>query len=143
MEENILKSAQLKSTQKRQRILSILKESRCPITAEDIYQRALPSMHMSQSTVYRTLGALVEKKIALKSISQDGLTYYQLNTSKHHHQLVCTCCNETIPIDDCPLEALEKELADKTGFQITGHNLEFSGICPKCAKLSPPPESSK
>lgn len=133
MEKDILKANDLKATKRRQVILSVLQNSPELLTAERIYILANQKEHMSVSTTYRTLASLTEKGIILKSLSQDGKTYYQIKNQHHKHHLVCTMCNEVIPIDDCPVKALETELANTTGYMITGHSLEFSGICPNCA----------
>ncbi len=132
MNENVLKSTDLKTTKSRLAILKILDKSSEPMTAEDIYSLVVAEVNMSLSTTYRTLGTLAEKGILLKNLSQDGKTYYQINNHQHKHQLVCTLCSETVPIEDCPLTTLEENLTQKTGFVITGHSLEFLGICPKC-----------
>lgn len=132
MNENILKSTYLKTTKSRLAILKIFDKSSEPMTAEDIYSLVVTEVNMSLSTTYRTLGTLAEKGILLKNLSQDGKTYYQINNHQHKHQLVCTLCSETVPIEDCPLTTLEENLTQKTGFVITGHSLEFLGICPKC-----------
>ncbi len=132
MDENILKSTDLKTTKSRLAVLKILDKSSEPMTAEDIYSLVVKEVNMSLSTTYRTLGTLAEKGILLKNLSQDGKTYYQINNHQHKHQLVCTLCSETVPIEDCPLTTLEENLTQKTGFVITGHSLEFLGICPKC-----------
>lgn len=134
MNEGILKTTDLKTTKKRITILNILDKSKVPMTAEEIYSIAMQKVHMSLSTAYRTLGTLSEKGILLKNLSQDGKTYYQINNHQHKHQLVCTLCNQTVPIEDCPLSSLEENLMQKTGFTITGHSLEFLGICPKCTE---------
>jgi len=134
MNENILKSSDLKTTKRRMAILIILEKSLVPMTAEEIYSIVVNEVNMSLSTMYRALGTLSEKGIFLKHLSQDGKTYYQINNHQHKHQLVCNICNGVIPIDACPLTKLEKSLTQQTGFTITGHSLEFSGICPKCAE---------
>lgn len=134
MNSNILQSSDLKSTKCRRAVLSVLEKADSPLTAEAIYQEVLREVHMSVSTTYRTLAVLSEKHILLKNLSQDGKAYYQMNNHRHQHHLICTVCNEIVPVDDCPLEALERALTDKTGYIITGHNLEFMGICPRCAK---------
>ena len=76
---------------------------------------------------------LSDKGMVLKNVGMDGLTYYQLNNHRHRHYLICTGCSTLLPIDICPLHDLEDKLSASTGFQITGHNLEFFGLCPKCA----------
>lgn len=132
MNDNIFKSADLKATKRRMAILLTLEKSSVPMTAEEIYSAVVNDVNMSLSTTYRALGTLSEKGILLKQLCRDGKTYYQINTSHHKHQLVCTLCSRTIPIEDCPLTTLEEKLTKQTGFSITGHSLEFSGICPKC-----------
>lgn len=136
MDKNVLKFSDLKTTKRRMAILAVLENSALPMTAEEIYSRVINDVHMSLSTAYRTLGTLSEKGILLKNLSQDGKTYYQMNSHQHKHHLVCTLCNSTVPIDDCPLSNIEENLIQQTGFTITGHSLEFSGICPKCSKHS-------
>lgn len=133
MEREILKSVELKSTKKRKIILSILEKAHAPLTPEEIYEEAKHYISMSFSTVYRCLGALTDKKVLLKQVRQDGKTYYQFNNQSHRHLLVCSICGEIITIDECPLHDLELILNEKTGYVITGHSLEFSGVCPNCA----------
>ena len=69
---------------------------------------------------------------------QDGSLLYQLRDSRHRHYLICTRCGSSVPIPGCPLEGLERSLGAKTGFAITGHNLELYGLCPQCAKGGKP-----
>lgn len=134
MESNVLKSADLKATKKRQLILATLEEAAEPLTAEDIYLRTASEMHMSISTIYRALGLLTERGVLLKSPSQDGKIYYQLNGAAHKHVIVCRLCDKAAPLEDCPIEIFEREIMRKTGYRITGHSLEFIGICPECAQ---------
>ena len=133
-ENNLLKSANLKSTKKRILILSVLNNSNSPLTSEEILEQTSKEVNMNLSTIYRALSALTEKGILLKQLSNDGKTYYQINNRQHKHQLVCTLCNKVVLVDCCPLKKFENELCKDTGFTITSHNLEFSGICSDCAK---------
>lgn len=132
MEQNLLKNADLKSTKKRQLLLLLLHKQAHPMTAEELHEAAEPLLPMNLSTVYRTLNTLTEKGILLRSIRQDGKAYYEFAMPNHSHRLVCKLCGKVIPIDTCPLRELEETLQKKTGFQITGHSLEFSGLCPEC-----------
>ena len=117
MEQNILKNAALKSTKKRQVLLLLLQKQARPMTAEELHALAEPILPMNVSTVYRTLKA-----------------YYSLAKKDHSHRLVCDLCGKVIPVDTCPLSELEETLQQKTGFRITGHSLEFTGLCPECSK---------
>ena len=133
MPDETLKSKELKTTRRREAILEVLRETQKPMTAEEVYMAVLPQTHMSVSTAYRTLATLTKKEILTKELGQDGKAYFRLNDHRHCHFLRCTGCGEIIPLDGCPIENLEKEWAEKTGYEITGHSLELSGICPKCA----------
>lgn len=102
------------------------------MTAEALHEVAAPILPMNLSTVYRTLNTLTEKGILLRSVRQDGKAYYEFAEKDHAHRLICKLCGKVIPIDTCPLRELEETLQKKTGFQITGHSLEFTGLCPEC-----------
>ncbi len=132
MNNSILKSADLKQTKKRNLIISILENTPSPLTAEEIMELSSKEVKMSFSTVYRALNALADKEVVTKTVHQDGKLYYKIQSHSHQHVLKCTKCNECISIDACPLESLETNLSKETNYAITGHNLEFFGICPKC-----------
>lgn len=132
MEQALLKKAALKATKQRQILLAVLQKENRAMTAEELHEKATPSVPMNLSTVYRTLNTLTEKKILTKMLRKDGKAYYALEQHDHYHRLVCSVCKKTIPVDSCPLRELEEDLEQKTGFHITGHTLEFTGICPQC-----------
>ncbi len=132
MDTEILKSASLKATKKRLMILNILEAESKPVTAEFIFERLSDDVDISLSTVYRALNAMANKDIIIKSIHMDGKTYYQLNNEHHKHELICSVCHKSIDVEDCPFDKIAQEIADKTGFIITGHNMEITGICPNC-----------
>lgn len=137
MNNNILKSADLKQTKKRNQILSVLEAAPTALTVEEIAEIASKDMKMNLSTIYRALNALVDKNVVIKTLYQDGKTYFEINNHKHGHSLICSMCNKKVNIDICPLEPIEENLAEKTGYTITGHNLEVYGICPECMKHRP------
>ena len=69
---NLLKSFKLKSTKHRILILSIIKKSEAPITAEEIYFLCQGKYNISLSTIYRNLNKLCESGIIMKNKSMDG-----------------------------------------------------------------------
>lgn len=134
MQEEILKQNGLKITQNRKLILGILEAEQEPMTADEIYLQAKQQHDLNFSTVYRILSVFTQKNILLKSVGGNGTSYYQLNNHNHSHYLVCSQCRKRIAIDECPLDEIGAKLVEKTGFHITGHNLEFIGECPECIK---------
>lgn len=138
MDREILRRADLKATKKRQLLLFLLQKHACPMTAEELHAAAAAILPMNLSTVYRTLHTLTEKGILLRTVRQDGKAYYALPQKDHSHRLLCSLCGKAIPIEACPLGELEEALERKTGFHITGHSLEFTGLCPDCTKKENP-----
>ncbi len=132
MDNNILKEASLKATKKRIQILSILENESAAVTAEYVYNKLSEIIEINLSTVYRALNAMTDKNILTKTVHSDGKTYYKLNNSHHKHELVCSVCHKSVKVDNCPFDIIADEIAKKTGFVITGHSMEFTGICPDC-----------
>ena len=137
MSDDILEQAALKATKQRKYILSVLELTHKPLTAEEILKSAPDEVQINLSTVYRTLGVLTEKGILLKTIHSDGKSCYQLNQNPHSHLLRCSICNNSVCIDGCPIEQLCCQLEEQTGYLVTGHSLEITGICPECAGKIP------
>ena len=52
----------------------------------------------------------------------------------HHHHIICTHCHKVIEFEDCQLGKLENELENRFNVQLTGHLLEFYGLCPECSE---------
>jgi len=48
----------------------------------------------------------------------------------HHDHLVCTKCNEVIEFHYEALEALQRDIAERYGYELTGHVHELLGRCP-------------
>jgi Fur family ferric uptake transcriptional regulator len=59
---------------------------------------------------------------------------YVLLPDGHHHHIICTNCNRVIEFEDCGLTALENELESRLCVKLTGHLLEFYGLCEQCSK---------
>lgn len=135
MDESLLEGSNLKKTRKRRAILGILADSKSRLTAEDIFTACSASLSLNLSTVYRTLTVLTEKGLVTKSVEGDGKAYYSLAcgaSGAHHHHLVCAKCKAIVELDECPLDDLNRRISSETGFVITGHSMELTGLCPKC-----------
>lgn len=136
MIEDLLKKASLKNTRQRNIILSIIKSVNEPVTAEEIYKELIKEdCKINLSTVYRTLHVLTNKNVLLKILKGDGTAAYELNNLSHSHYITCSKCKSSVLLDSCPVKALSEDVSKKTGFKVTGHSLQFTGICSECLKM--------
>ena len=56
---------------------------------------------------------------------------------------MCTKCDRIERLEmECPVEALESQIAEASGFTNLDHELEFFGICPECQKSLSKSESA-
>lgn len=131
-----IRSSGLKSTKQRCAILETLKQSGQPLAAEQIYAvLANKSLNINLSTVYRVLEAMASKHLVLKlDIMGENKTYFEYNTKKHRHYLVCLDCKKIIAVESCPLRGYEEKLASQTEYEISGHRLDIYGYCQECKK---------
>lgn len=130
----ILNDKHLRMTRQRKIILRELKQVNTHPSADEIYvmvRRYLP--HISLGTVYRNLETLAQLG-EIKKIEVGGsLKRFDGNMSEHYH-VHCMGCDR---IDDVPERIhfnFNREMAEITQFQISGHRLEFVGLCPDCAE---------
>lgn len=123
----------IKFTKKRQAVLDVLEKEITPLSVKEIEEK-IKNQNMDLSTIYRALSSMVEKGIINKEVGQDKTAYYSLKRKEHCHKITCSKCKKAMFFEDCPIEEYKKTLSDKTGFIITGHCLDFTGICPSCLK---------
>lgn len=143
MNNEILLENGLKVTKARKLIISILEKSDQPISAEDLYEIFKKKENSNLSTIYRNLKLLKNKSVVEVVCEIDGISYYRLKGKKHKHSIICESCGKIIPIDNCPIEKIEIDLEDKTGFVIDSHSLEFRGMCPDCQKKNKTQKNNK
>jgi Fur family ferric uptake transcriptional regulator len=133
----------MRMTRPRRTIVDILGRTKLHLSAEEIFSRVrkqCPSIGFT--TVYRTLDVLEDMGVVVKHHFGDGRGRYELadNPQKpeHHHHLVCTRCRRIIDYDDFVEEEvgfvrkLERQLSKKHVFTITGHVIQFHGVCRSC-----------
>jgi Fe2+ or Zn2+ uptake regulation protein len=88
--------------------------------------------NLSLSTVYATLNELVKQGV-IKQLQFDRMeNRYECNPDKHVN-LICDRCKEIIDYE-IPVSIEPKEIAKKTGFEMTDMRLECYGLCDRCRK---------
>ena len=134
MDAQDLKSAGLKVTLPRLKILEVLEKSQNhPLSAEDIY-RALIEQHeeVGVATIYRVLTQFEESGIVNRLNFENNLSVYELSNVEHHDHLVCVKCNEIVEFQDDVIESHQLQIAEQYGFQLTDHSLYLYGLCRRC-----------
>ena len=121
----------LKNTKARECLINLLKESKDPKTAEELYLN-LPQGLTNLSTVYRTLHTFCEAGIISKEIRPDGKALYSYSSFEHHHVLICIKCSKKIYLSDCPYKKINDEIYQETGFLVDNHHIELYGYCKDC-----------
>ncbi|MBW4439776.1 MAG: transcriptional repressor [Plectolyngbya sp. WJT66-NPBG17] len=119
-------------TRSQDRILNILKSLNRSISAQDLYvELRNRDQSMGLATVYRALeGLKLEGMVQVRTLSNGESLYGLIQEDRHH--LTCLQCGDSVPIDECPVHDLEKQLNQSHRFKIYYHMLEFFGMCDRC-----------
>lgn len=120
-------------TPQRMAILALLAESRSHPSAEQIYEQVRAVFPMtSLATVYKTVALLKEAGEVLELAFAGSSSRYDGAAPQPHPHLICTQCQRIIDPEISGFDAVSDELAQKYGFQIVNHRVDFFGICPEC-----------
>lgn len=125
MENNDLRKAGLKVTHPRMRILDILENARPRhLTAEDIYKLLLDREEdIGLATVYRVLTQFEAAGLVIKHNFEGGQAVYELDRGHHHDHMVDVETGKVIEFYSEEIERLQREIADKHGYDIQDHSL--------------------
>ncbi|MCW9681227.1 transcriptional repressor [Dolichospermum planctonicum UHCC 0167] len=119
-------------TRSQERILNLLKNIKHSISAQGIYvELRNDNQSIGLATVYRSLEALkLEGLVQARTLANGEAIYSLVQQDKHY--LTCLQCGISIPIHQCPVHELERQLQTSHQFKVFYHTLEFFGLCNKC-----------
>lgn len=102
-------------------------------TIEELVE-SLPEAHIA--TVYRVLPLLVDAGLLQPAPAspEHGQRYERAFEREHHDHLMCTHCHKVVEFHSEALEELQRELASKLGFVLTGHEHKLFGTCSSCQR---------
>ena len=124
----------LRNTQQRTVILDELRSLKNHPSADELYERVRKKLpRISLGTVYRNLEVLSQLGEIQELKLSGSLKRYDWNPNKHYH-IRCLGCDRVDDAPIAPLNQIEDELYETTVFEIIGHNLEFTGLCPDCTR---------
>lgn len=125
----------MRRTHALQTILELLLKSERPLTAQEIADSPPAKGHIDPATVYRLLIRLEEQSIVRRLGLRGRASYYAIrHPHSHDDYLVCTSCGSIDELKlECPVKAIQTQIAEQSGYQKLDHELEFFGICPTCS----------
>jgi Fur family peroxide stress response transcriptional regulator len=94
----------------------------------------------SLATIYKTLSLLKDMGEVLELNFASAGSRYDGNKPYPHPHVMCTRCGQILDSQSKALAEISLEMAKKTGYQITHHQLNFFGLCPKCQEEGQLPE---
>lgn len=111
-------------------------------TADEIYTE-ISSEHptISRGTVYRNLNQLAEDGEIRKMEIPGSADHFDHCCIDHYH-VRCLMCGRVFDVDMEYIPDLEKSIRDTRGFQLSGYQLIFEGICPDCSVKNRIPSES-
>jgi Fur family transcriptional regulator, ferric uptake regulator len=129
------RAAGLRRTKALEELVSTLLESQRPMTLSELAASKRLTDQCDKATVFRLLQRLTEHGVVRRLGLHERAAYFTLLVpGKHSDYLICTSCGSIEPIQaPCPVHQLEDEIREKTGYRNLYHELEFFGVCPKCA----------
>src|SRR5688572_26665396 len=129
-----MRDAGHKLTNARLTVLNVLEDSGGHITSAEVLERVnAVDSSIGRASVFRTLDLLTSLSIIRPTYLHTSLTpTYVLMPDGHHHHIICTNCNRVIEFEECALGNVEAKLEERLGVKLTGHLLEFYGLCDRC-----------
>ena len=124
----------MRITTQRQIILEELAKVKTHPTASELYdmvRKRLPRIGLG--TVYRNLELMAENGMILKLEVGGTQKRFDATTDTHYH-IRCSHCGKVDDIDTPVMDELVNEAAASSLYQVLGHHIEFTGICPSCQK---------
>lgn len=130
-----LRGAGLRRTKALEELITTLLESERPMTLAELAASKRLADQCDKATVFRLLQRLAGHGVVRRLGLHERAAYFTLLVpGKHSDYLICTSCGSIEAIQaPCPVHHLEDEIREKTGFRNLYHELEFFGVCPKCA----------
>ncbi len=116
-------------TGQRRIIARVLSEAKDHPDVEEVYRRATTiDPKISIATVYRTVRLFEEANILDRHDFGDGRSRYEESSENHHDHLIDIKSGKVIEFHSEEIEALQRDIAEKHGFELVGHRLELYAI---------------
>ena len=123
-----------RNTVQRALVLETVKELQCHATADEVYDTInMKHPYISRGTVYRNLGLLSDIGEIRKVEMSGGAALYDHLCHRHYHAR-CEKCGRVFDVEMEFISDLAGRITNNRGFEFTGHDIIFKGICLECNK---------
>jgi len=118
-------------SKQREAITRVLRSTTSHPTADWIYEQVRKEIpNISLGTVYRNLKLLRDEGRIL-DLDTGSLNRFDGNNENHYH-FRCEGCGRVFDVDEPVDLSLDRRVAEKMGFTVSHHRLEFRGLCNDC-----------
>ncbi len=125
---------QKRLTIQRALVLEAVRKMKGHVTADEVYDSIAKSYpDISKGTVYRNLNLLSDMGEIRRVEMPSGADRYDHRCYEHYHAK-CTRCGQIFDVDMEFITDLGSGIKNTHGFQFTGHDIMFKGICSECNK---------
>lgn len=124
------------NTIQRSLVLDAVNRLKSHATADEVYAEiAATHPNISKATVYRNLNLLSEMGMIRKLEISGGADRFD-HICKEHCHVKCEKCGRVFDIDIPYIDGLDNLVENRNGFELTGYDILFRGICPGCRASS-------
>ena len=129
-----LQTAGLKRGGARERVIDVLADQSCALSANEIEDRLRDAgQPTARASIYRTLDLLVDYGVVERVTTGGGRAAFEpLRSEGHHHHLVCDQCGRLVAFNDAGLEREIDKLSDRLGVRVESHDVLLRGGCGSC-----------
>jgi Fe2+ or Zn2+ uptake regulation protein len=124
----------LRLTRQRRAVLDAIAaapRSLSPLQVYDAARERCPELGLT--TVYRTLEVLDEIGALRRVHGHAHCESFVPAGAEHGHTVVCSGCGRVTEFTACEMRGITEAAAQETGYRITDHFLQLTGLCAGCA----------
>jgi Fur family ferric uptake transcriptional regulator len=119
----------LRMTEQRRVVARVLSSASDHPDVEELHRRCCAlDPHISIATVYRTVRLFEESGILTRHDFRDGRSRYEEAGETHHDHLIDMKSGRVIEFVDEEIEALQRAVAKRLGYDLVDHRLELYAV---------------
>jgi Fur family transcriptional regulator, ferric uptake regulator len=116
----------MRLTGQRRLITQVLSEAHDHPDVYELHKRVTArDATVNLATVYRTVKRLETEGILERHAFRDGRARYETAQPAHHDHLIDIDTGRVIEFQSAEIERLQREIADRLGYELVGHKLEL------------------